>query len=78
MEEVNYIELLKQALAGIGAPPRHCGIGYYAEEALCIMQENGKWIVFRAERGRRYELKEFDTEKEACTYYLYKMKLMLY
>ncbi|MBQ1685457.1 MAG: hypothetical protein II072_08105 [Clostridia bacterium] len=77
MEEVNYIELLKQALVKIGAPPRHCGIGRYAEEALCIMEENGKWIVFRGERGRRYELMEFGTEKEACIYFLHKMKLML-
>ena len=77
MEEISYIEFLKKALVGLGAPSRHCGIGCYAEEALCIMQENGKWLVFRGERGRRYELMEFDTEREACLYFLNKIKLML-
>lgn len=39
-------------------------------EALCILAAGQTWLVFLSERGRRHEEHEFQTEDEACTYFL--------
>ncbi len=39
-------------------------------EALCILAHGQRWQVFLSERGRRFEERTFETEDEACTYFL--------
>ena len=42
--------------------PRH--------EALCLVSEGRRWLVFLSERGDRYEEVTFTDEDEACVYFL--------
>ncbi|MGI8662552.1 MAG: hypothetical protein ACR2LQ_04980 [Acidimicrobiales bacterium] len=39
-------------------------------EALCLLAAGQTWQVFLSERGQRYEERSFETEDEACTYFL--------
>ena len=57
------IKELEQELEQIGVP----------NEKLCIVRE-GKWQVYYSERGNKSGLKVFETETEACEFFLRKMK----
>ena len=48
-------------------------IGGFPNEILCIVKEES-WQVFYSERGHKSGLKIFDTETEACEFFLRKMK----
>lgn len=48
-------------------------VGGLPNEKLCIAKEN-KWQVYYSERGSKNELKLFETESEACEFFLRKMK----
>jgi hypothetical protein len=39
-------------------------------EALCILQEGQAWRVFLSERGQRHEVHSFESEDEACVYFI--------
>jgi hypothetical protein len=39
-------------------------------EALCLLAYGQSWKVFRSERGKHFEEQTFDSEDEACTYFL--------
>ena len=71
------IESLKEILNNMRAPESYYNIGSYKEGALCIVSENGNWIVFEGERGQRYNLKTFDNECDACLYFMEKMNSFL-
>ncbi|MBE6033498.1 hypothetical protein [Aminipila sp.] len=47
--------------------------GGLPNEKLCIVKED-VWQVYYSERGNKSGLKEFQTESEACEYFLKKMK----
>ena len=47
--------------------------GGLPNEKLCIVKED-KWQVYYSERGKKSGLKIFETETEACEYFLRKMK----
>lgn len=40
------------------------------DERLCLVKENGKWVVYYLERGVRTTELLFDSEEEACKYIL--------
>ena len=42
---------------------------YPNHECLCLTNEINKWQVYFAERGKKWQLKEFNTEEEACEYF---------
>lgn len=42
-------------------------------EKLCIVKKD-KWEVYYSERGNKGGLKRFETEAEACEYFLCKIK----
>jgi len=46
--------------------------GGLPNEQLCIAKEE-LWLVYYSERGRKSGLKEFQTESEACEYFLKKL-----
>lgn len=48
-------------------------IGGLPNEKLCIVKED-KWQVYYSERGNKSGLKIFETETEACEYFLCKIK----
>ena len=48
-------------------------VGGLPNEKLCIAKED-KWQVYYSERGSKSELKLFETESEACEFFLQKMK----
>ncbi len=48
-------------------------VGGLPNEKLCIAKED-KWQVYYSERGRKGGLNLFETESEACEFFLQKMK----
>lgn len=38
----------------------------YKEGASCITKQDGKWLVFDAERAEKYEVNEYTEIKDAC------------
>ncbi len=63
------INKLKEKLEGYEELKNKMFFGRESDNKYCIMQENGKWIVFYYERGERTAIKEFDDEESACEYY---------
>jgi len=49
-------------------------IGGLPNEAFCIGNNEGKWETYYSERGNKTGLKSFDSEEEACEYFLSWMK----
>ena len=47
--------------------------GGLPNEKLCIVKDD-KWQVYYSERGEKSGLKIFETETEACEYFLCKVK----
>lgn len=45
-----------------------------AVEALCLRNDGGRWYVFYSERGRHLGKREFERERDACAYFLEKMR----
>jgi hypothetical protein len=41
-----------------------------SDEGLCILPEGQAWKVFMSERGSRSDDRTFNTEDEACVYFL--------
>ncbi|MFD1739542.1 hypothetical protein ACFSCX_23965 [Bacillus salitolerans] len=41
------------------------GIGE-VDQRVCLEKEGQEWIVFYSERGKRFDIKRFNTEDEAC------------
>lgn len=44
--------------------------GGLPNEAYCMEEIGGKWYTYYSERGQRTSLKAFETEQEACSYFL--------
>ena len=44
--------------------------GGLPNEAYCMEEIGGKWYTYYSERGHRTSLKAFETEQEACSYFL--------
>lgn len=40
-----------------------------AGESYCIEENNNIWKVYYTERGSQFNIKEFNTETEACEYF---------
>lgn len=44
--------------------------GGLPNETFCVSEEDGKWETYYSERGNKSGRKLFDTEEEACQYFL--------
>ena len=44
--------------------------GGLPNEAYCMVEIGGKGYTYYSERGHRTSLKAFETEQEACSYFL--------
>lgn len=51
---------------GIGIPE--------ADETYCLVQENGIWRIYYAERGQRSDMREYANEEEACNAFVELLK----
>ena len=62
---------LKQILVRDGfRPDSYSFEDAHAIEAYCLSFGQGRWFVYYSERGLQHGKKEFETEKEACRYFL--------
>jgi hypothetical protein len=65
------LQELQAALVNLNVPPdAYCLAGGLPVEAYCIEEKAGKWRVYYSQRGARERLKTFDTEEEACGFFL--------
>jgi hypothetical protein len=44
--------------------------GGLPNEAYCLDEKNGIWKTYYSERGSAVSVKEFDSENDACEYFL--------
>ena len=72
------VEQLGKELEMMGIPNELYSImvGGLPNEKLCLAKEE-KWQVYYSERGNKSGLKVFETETEACEFFLKKCKDML-
>lgn len=62
---------LQEHLEGVGAYEGGYSIGEYADDSFCVMQEDdGRWATFSGSRGVKQHVKYWDSETDACTYFL--------
>lgn len=61
----DYTDALKQVIEKRYTSDVFCANGYQ-ECAICMQYENGKWSVYNAERGNRYDEIICDTVLKAC------------
>ena len=66
MRVADLVEVLKIARVD----PTYYAIGDERHECLCIVSVDDGWKVFLSERGSRYEEKSFESEDDACVYFL--------
>ena len=65
MVEISNIEKLKEALKDI--PSHHYSLEGYSENAVCLEKTDSSFEVYFAEKNQKWDIKEFDSEKDACT-----------
>ena len=68
----DYISALEQVLSRRYDRNEFCLDGYQ-ECSVCLQYDNGKWVVFDAERGNRYDEVFCITVLEACLNVIRKM-----
>lgn len=66
MDRHDLVEILTETQVD----PKLFTVGGETHESLCLTFESGVWHVFLAERGNRYEEGLFETEAEACIYFM--------
>ncbi len=44
--------------------------GGLPNEAFCISSDNNQWEIYYSERGNKTLLKSFQSEQEACDYFI--------
>lgn len=77
MEKLFDLESVREELVKMRVPKSYYSIGAYGEEAVCILFENGQWIVFEGERGHRFNTHTFERETDACSFFLNRIKVFL-
>lgn len=77
MEDEINLDILREWLERRNVPKSYYSIGFYGEEALCILFENSQWVVFEGEHGNRYNMHSFEQESDACVYFLERIKVFL-
>jgi hypothetical protein len=55
----------------------YCLNGGLPNDRIILNKKDVKWEVYYSERGKIYELREFDTEDNACDFLYHRVKDML-
>lgn len=66
MAKIDVKEVLRQVLENMGIPESYYSIGGYKEGATCMQKVGKVYVVYDAERAKRYGNKECENELEAC------------
>ncbi|MBR7747821.1 hypothetical protein [Undibacterium baiyunense] len=61
-------------LEALGVPKNYFSIGHTQNERTCLVEENGKWLVFHSEKGQMADLVEFNSFKQAKSHLLALLK----
>jgi hypothetical protein len=69
---------LQNTLAALDAPLDSYCLGCEKDEALCLVENYGRWIVYYSERGHRAGEQSFSTEELACAAFLERLRKMLH
>jgi hypothetical protein len=65
------LQELEVRLVNLNVPKdAYCLTGGLPNEAYTIEKVNDKWQVYYSERGNRETLRIFDSEQEACDYFI--------
>lgn len=59
---------LDQELKSLNVPQGYYSLGHSRDERTCLIEEDGRWLVFYSERGRMEDLHSFDEFEEASRY----------
>lgn len=65
---------LQERLNKMKVPKEFYSLGKYKEEALCLEQNGGMWIIYEGERGNKYNPRKYQSEYEACLAFLDRIK----
>ncbi len=57
---------LKVKLFELDVPHYFYSVGADDEQRTCLIEENGKWLVYYNEDGERMDLTEHFSENDAC------------
>ncbi|WP_349407778.1 hypothetical protein [Pseudalkalibacillus sp. SCS-8] len=63
------IQKLKEVLEKKNIPSHYYSLdGGLPNDAWCLRKSAVRWEVYYSERGKKYSVKEFTSEEEACNY----------
>jgi len=62
------ITVLDQELKSLNVPEGYYSLGHSRDERTCLIEVNGRWLVFYSERGRMEDLHTFDEFEDARRY----------
>ena len=68
----DYLDALRRVLEK-RFPASDYSMNGYQECAVCIQSEDGRWVVYSAERGNRYDEVVCDTVLKACLEFIRKL-----
>lgn len=68
---------LQNTLDALSAPRDSYCLGCEKDEALCLVENYGRWCVYYSERGQQTEERSFDSEADACAAFLTRLRKML-
>jgi hypothetical protein len=61
---------VREVVQAARVDPTYYSLDGERHEALCLMSRGQRWYVFLSERGERFEERAFESQDEACVYFL--------
>ena len=65
---ISYLTALAEELERLGVPSNYYSLGANRDERTCLLERDGKWLVYYSERGRMEDLREFSTLGDAAAF----------
>ena len=66
---------LDQELKSLNVPSSYYSLGHNRDERTCLVETDGRWLVYYSERGRMEDLHEFNDFEEARRYLISVLKV---
>lgn len=64
------MKALAAELQALGVPSSYYSLGQHRDERTCLVETDGEWLVYFAERGQREDLHRFSSFTDARQYLL--------